>query len=108
MDALMGVFADRDSAGNIIQATYQSVLSGVPAGDPFQLTIIRRARVRDENGPAAPCEEVSVKPADFATPPDRGDWLTAWGTNDVVTSVNQPGPYGWATLVLMRRGGQVL
>jgi len=85
---------------------YQRVQAGMGQGEPSTVIAIRRPRVREEAGPYANVEEVDVNPADFATPPQWGDWVTAWGTQFVVQTVRQPDPYGMITLALMVRAGQ--
>jgi len=89
-------------------ASYQPAIAGIPNGEPIPLTVVRRARVRDEAGPAASFEEVSVDPADLPAPPAKGDQVTVWGLQYTVTLVRQPDPYGWAVLVLQQRASQVL
>ena len=85
---------------------YQSVQTGVALGDPVAITAIRHARVREESGALANVEEISVNPSDLASFPQRGDWVTAWGSEFVVTTVRQPDPYGMVELSLMARAGQ--
>ena len=51
-------------------------------------------------------EEISVNPSDLISFPQRGDWVTAWGSQFVVTTVRQPDPYGLVELSLMARAGQ--
>ena len=66
------------------------------------ITAIRHVRVREESGALANVEEISVNPADLPNFPQRGDWVTAWGSQFVVTTVRQPDPYGvWSSLSLM-------
>ncbi|MGA9626736.1 MAG: hypothetical protein WBQ65_19840 [Bryobacteraceae bacterium] len=84
---------------------YQSVQDGLAAGDPLIITAIRHVRVRDESGALANVEEISVNPADLPNFPQRGDWVTAWGSQFVVTTVRQPDPYGMAQLSLTLRAG---
>jgi hypothetical protein len=102
-----------DSAVNaIMQQTfgepvvYQSAQAGMAVGDPVTITAIRHARVREESGALANLEEISVNPADLANFPQRGDWVTAWGSQFVVTTVRQPDPYGLVEVSLMVRAGQ--
>jgi hypothetical protein len=85
---------------------YQSAHAGVAVGDPVTITAIRHARVREESGALANIEEISVNPSDLANFPQRGDWVTAWGSQFVVTTVRQPDPYGLVELSLMGRAGQ--
>jgi len=82
---------------------YQSAQAGVPVGDPITITAIRHARVREESGVMANVEEISVNPSDLPNFPQRGDWVTAWGSQFVVTTVRQPDPYGLVELALMAR-----
>ena len=82
---------------------YQSAQAGVAVGDAVTITAVRHARVREESGAFANVEEISVNPSDLAAFPQRGDWVTAWGAQFVVTNVRQPDPYGPAELVLMAR-----
>jgi len=85
---------------------YQPVQGGAAVGDPVTITAIRHARVREESGALANVEEISVNPSDLASFPQRGDWVTAWGSQFVVTTVRQPDPYGLVELSLMARAGQ--
>jgi hypothetical protein len=84
---------------------YQSVQANAAVGDPLTVSAIRHARVREESGALANIEEISVNPSDLANYPQRGDWVTAWGSQFVVTSVRQPDPYGMVELSLMLRAG---
>jgi hypothetical protein len=86
-------------------AVYQPLEAGLPVGPPIAITVVRHARVREESGPLANLEEISVNPADLAACPQRGDQVTAWGSLFVVSSVRQPDPYGMVALALMQRGG---
>ena len=99
-----------DSAINVIMqetfgepVVYQSVKTGQALGDPVIITAIRHSRVNEEVGAMANFEEISVNPSDFANPPAKGDWVTAWGTQYVVTAVRQPDAYGLLTLALLQR-----
>ncbi|MGB7761067.1 MAG: hypothetical protein WBL61_14630 [Bryobacteraceae bacterium] len=85
---------------------YQSAQAGMAVGDPVTITAIRHARVREESGALANVEEISVNPSDLASFPQRGDWVTAWGLEFVVTTVRQPDPHGLVELSLMARAGQ--
>ena len=85
---------------------YQSVQAGAAVDDPVTITAIRHARVREESGALANVEEISVNPSDVASFPQRGDWVTAWGSQFVLTTVRQPDPYGLVELSLMARAGQ--
>jgi len=67
------------------------------------ITAIRHSRVHEEAGVVANFEEISVNPRDFANSPSKGDWVTAWGTQYVVTAVRQPDAYGLLTLTLLQR-----
>ena len=109
----MSDWATLDAAVNaIMQETfgepvvYQPVQAGVPVGDPMTVTAIRHVRLREESGVMANVEEISVNPGDLPNFPQRGDWVTAWGSQFVVTSVRQPDPYGMVELSLMARAGQ--
>ena len=102
-----------DAAANAVMqqafgepVVYQSAQAGVAVGDPVIITAIRHARVREESGAPANIEEISVNPADVPSFPQRGDWVTAWGSQFVVTTVRQPDPYGLVELSLMARAGQ--
>jgi len=102
-----------DAAANAIMlqtfgepVVYQPVQAGQAAGDPLTITAIRHVRVRDESGTLANLEEISVNPADLPSFPQRGDWVTAWGSQFVVTAVRQPDPYGLVELSLTMRAGQ--
>ena len=99
-----------DAAANgVMQETfgepvvYQPVESGAAAGSPLTITAIRHAREREESGATANFEEISVNPSDFENPPAKGDWVTAWGTQYVVTTVRQPDAYGMLNLSLLQR-----
>jgi len=85
---------------------YQPVQAGFTVCDPVTITAIRHVRVREESGALANTEQISVNPADLASFPQRGDWVTAWGSQFVVTTVRQPDPYGLVELSLMVRAGQ--
>ena len=82
---------------------YQPVQAGVAKGNPFTVTAIRHLRVREESGAVANFEEISVNPTDFSNPPVKGDWVTAWGTQYVVTTVRQSDAYGMLNLALLQR-----
>ena len=82
---------------------YQPVQAGAAQGDPFTVTAIRHLRPREESGAVANFEEISVNPSDFSNLPAKGDWVTAWGTQYVVTTVRQPDPYGMIALALLQR-----
>jgi len=85
---------------------YQPAHAGEAVGDPVTITAIRHARVREESGALANVEGISVNPSDLANFPQRGDWVTAWGSQFAVTTVRQPDPYGLVELSLMARAGQ--
>ena len=85
---------------------YQPAQAGAAVGDPVTITAIRHARVREESGAPANVEGISVNPSDLANFPQRGDWVTAWGSQFVVTTVRQPDPYGLVEVSLMARAGQ--
>jgi len=100
-----------DAAANaVMQATfgesvvYQAVQAGAPVGGPLTITAVRHARVLAESGATANFEEISVNPIDFQNPPAKGDWVTAWGTQFVVTTLRQPDAYGMIALALLQRG----
>ena len=102
-----------DAAANAVMqqafgepVVYQSAQAGVAVGDPVTIAAIRHARVREESGALASVEEISVNPSDLASFPQRGDWVTAWKSQFVVTTVRQPDPYGLVELSLMARAGQ--
>jgi hypothetical protein len=101
-----------DAAANAIMqqafgepVVYQPVEAGLATGDPVAITIIRHARVREESGALANVEEIAVNPADLPNFPQRGDQVTAWGSQFVVATVRQPDPYGLVELSLMVRAG---
>ena len=101
-----------DAAANAIMqqafgepVVYQPVEAAVATGAPVTITIIRHTRVREEAGALANVEEIAVNPADLPRFPQRGDWVTAWGSQFVVTTVRQPDPYGLVQLSLMARAG---
>ena len=102
-----------DAAANAIMqqafgepVVYQSVQAGMAVGGPVTITAIRHSRVVAEAGAMANVEEISVNPTDLANYPQRGDWVTAWGLEFVVTTVRQPDPHGLVELSLMARAGQ--
>ena len=82
---------------------YQPVQAGTAVGDPLTITAVRHARVLAESGATANFEEISVNPMDFQNPPAKGDWVTAWGTQFVVTALRQPDAYGMIALTLLQR-----
>jgi hypothetical protein len=82
---------------------YQPVQAGAAVGDPLTITAVRHARVREESGALANFEEISVNPSDFSNLPSKGDWVTAWGAQYVVTTVRQPDAYGMITLAMLQR-----
>ena len=99
-----------DAAANaVMQATfgesvlYQAVQAGAAVGGPFAIIAVRHARLPAESGALANFEEISVNPADFQNPPAKGDWVTAWGTQFVVTALRQPDAYGMIALTLLQR-----
>ena len=82
---------------------YQPVQSGAAVGGPLTITAVRHARLREESGATANFEDISVNPSDFPNPPAKGDWVTAWGTQYVVTTVRQPDAYGMIAVTLLQR-----
>jgi len=99
-----------DAAANVVMqdtfgepVVYQSVEAGAEVGSPLTVTAVRHARVREESGAMANVEEISVNPSDFSNPPSKGDWVTAWGAQYVVTAVRQPDAYGMLNLTLLQR-----
>ena len=82
---------------------YQPVQAGAAHGSASTVTAVRHLRPRDESGAMASFEEISVNASDFANPPEKGDWVTAWGTQYVVTTVRQPDAYGMLNLALLQR-----
>jgi hypothetical protein len=99
-----------DAAANaVMQQTfgepvvYQPMQGGAPAGGPVTVTVVRHARVLEESGAMANFEEISVNPLDFQNPPAKGDWVTAWGAQYVVTTLRQPDAYGMIALTLLQR-----
>lgn len=82
---------------------YQPVQSGAAVGNPFTVTAIRHLRSNEESGATANFEEISVNPSDFANPPAKGDLVTAWGTQFVITAVRQSDAYGMIALTLLQR-----
>ena len=106
----MSDWATIDAAANAVMqdtfgepVAYQPVESGAAVGSPLTITAIRRAREREESGATANFEEISVNPSDFENPPAKGDWVTAWGEQYVVTTVRQPDAYGMLNLSLLQR-----
>ena len=99
-----------DAAANaVMQQTfgepvvYQPVESGAAVGSPLTITAIRHSRERKESGAMASFEEISVNPSDFENPPAKGDWVTAWEAQYVVTALRQPDAYGMIALTLLQR-----
>jgi hypothetical protein len=90
----------RDTFGEPV--VYQRVQAGQPVGDPMTITAVRQNRVREEAGASASFEEVSIDPADLATPPAKGDLITAWGATYAVAAIRQGDPYGMVALALQR------
>jgi hypothetical protein len=106
----MSNWAALDQAANaVMQSTfgepvlYQPVVNGEASGPAVTIIVIRHARVREESGLLANTEEISVNPADLPNFPQRGDWITAWGSQFVVTVVRQPDPYGMVQLTAIVR-----
>jgi len=85
---------------------YQSVQLGAASADPLTINAIRHAREREEAGALANVEQISINPTDLPNLPQRGDWVSAWGSQFVVTTVRQPDPYGMVEVSLMVRAGQ--
>jgi len=99
-----------DAAANaVMQQTfgepvvYQPVQAGAEVGAPRTITAVRHPRMPEESGAMASFEEISVNPSDFANPPAKGDWVTAWGSQYVVTALRQPDAYGMIALTLLQR-----
>lgn len=82
---------------------YQPVQGGTAVGGPFTITAVRHARLPEESGAVSNFEEIAVNPADFSSPPVKGDWVTAWGTQYSVSAVRQPDAYGMINLTLLQR-----
>ena len=102
----MSDWSTLDAAANAVMqqsfgepVVYQSLQAGVAVA----ITAIRHARLREESGVDASFEEISVNPADFESPPAKGDQVTAWGTQYVVTAVRQPDAYGMIIVTLLLR-----
>jgi hypothetical protein len=98
--------AMQQAFGDPNPVVYQAVRAGAASGDSVSITVIRHVRVHEESGGLANVEEISVNPSDLANFPQRGDWVTAWGSQFVVSTVRQPDPYGMVVLSLMLRTGQ--
>ena len=79
---------------------YQSMQAGKPVGVPLTITVVRRLRERMEAGAVASMEEIEINPADLPNTPVRGDVVTAWGAQFVVSTVRQPDPYGMVHVTL--------
>ena len=99
-----------DAAVNVIMqqtfgepVVYQPAQAGQAVGDPVPIAAIRHSRMNEEAGAMANFEEISVNPSDFASPPVKGDWIIAWGSQYVVTAVRQQDAYGMLTLALLQR-----
>jgi hypothetical protein len=80
---------------------YQFIVNDVAAGDPVPITVLRRRREHDESDAVANVEEISVDPAQLPQAPQRGDLVTAWGSQFVVATPRQPDPYGFIELTLI-------
>jgi hypothetical protein len=94
-----------DAAANgVMQDAFgEPVLYQSGSSDPITITAIRHTRVREESGAAASTEEISVNPADLPNFPQRGDVVTAWGSQFVVMTARQPDPYGLVEITLTMR-----
>jgi hypothetical protein len=79
---------------------YQPMQAGKPVGSPLTITVVRRLRERMEAGAVASMEEVEINPADLPNTPLRGDVVTAWESQFVVSTVRQPDPYGMVHVTL--------
>jgi len=79
---------------------YQPMKAGKPVGAPLTITVVRRLRERMEAGAVASMEEIEINPADLPNTPLRGDVVTAWGSQFVVSTVRQPDPYGMVHVTL--------
>jgi hypothetical protein len=79
---------------------YQPMQAGKPVGSPLTITVVRRLRERMEAGAVASMEEVEINPADLPNTPLRGDAVTAWESQFVVSTVRQPDPYGMVHVTL--------
>jgi hypothetical protein len=79
---------------------YQAMALGAAVGAPATITAIRRIRDSIVTGAVSNVEEIEVNPVDFASPPNRGDTVSAWGAQFTVTTVRQPDPYGMAHVTL--------
>jgi hypothetical protein len=106
----MSDWSAMDAAANaVMQETfgepvvYQSVQAGAEVGAPRTITAVRHARMLEESGAMASFEEISVNPSDFTSPPSKGDWVTAWDAQYVVTALRQPDAYGMIALTLLQR-----
>jgi hypothetical protein len=106
----MSYWSAIDAAANSVMqdafgepVVYQPMQGGAANGGPLTITAIRHARVRDESGGASNMEEISVNPADLPNFPQRGDVVTAWGSQFVVMTARQPDPYGLVEITLSLR-----
>jgi len=79
---------------------YQPMQAGKPVGSPLTITVVRRLRERMEAGAVASMEEVEINPAHLPNTPLRGDAVTAWESQFVVSTVRQPDPYGMVHVTL--------
>ena len=79
---------------------YQPMKAGKPVGAPLTITVVRRLRERMEAGAVASMEEIEINPADLPNTPLRGDAVTAWESQFVVSTVRQPDPYGMVHVTL--------
>ena len=87
---------------------YQPMQSGNPVGDALTITVVRRLRERMEAGAVASVEEIEINPADLPSTPQRGDVVTAWESQFVVSTVRQPDPYGMVQITLTLQPPQQL
>ena len=85
---------------------YQPMKAGKPVGAPLTITVVRRLRERMEAGAVASMEEIEINPSDLANPPQRGDSVTAWGAQFVLSTVRQPDPYGMVHVTLTLQSQQ--
>jgi hypothetical protein len=79
---------------------YQPMQAGQAVGGPVTITAVRHIRERAEAGAVASVEEIEINPVDLPNPPQRGDVVSAWGAQFVVSTVRQPDPYGMVQVTL--------
>lgn len=100
----------RESAARVNDAGVRSfgdpVTYQTPGSDPFTVDAVALQRSPDELDQSGSFEGLQIAEADFAAPPQKGDWVTLGdGTQYVVSDIRDPNPFdGKKVLILTRRG----